>query len=166
IVSMLEKLGHEAVVANNGKEAVAISAEQAFDAVFMDVQMPEVDGLTASKTIREREQTGGGHIPIIAMTAYAMKGDRECCLAAGMDGYLSKPVKGQEIEEALENICSSESTTPPPRPVLWDRSLALERLGGDETLLQQILGIFLEEYPKHVAELESAVSAREAQRLE
>ena len=166
IVSMLEKLGHEAVVANNGKEAVAISAAQAFDAVFMDVQMPEVDGLTASKTIREREKAGGGHLPIIAMTAYAMKGDRERCLAAGMDGYLSKPVKGREIEQALANIGSSESVTPPPRPMLWDRSTALERLGGDETLLQQILGIFLEEYPKHVAELESAVSAREAQRLE
>ena len=166
VVSMLEKLGHRTTIANNGKEALTLSAERVFDVVFMDVQMPEMDGLTATKAIREREKAVGGHIPIIAMTAHAMKGDRERCLAAGMDGYLSKPVKGEEIEQTLAALLPAENAPLPSKPMAWDRSKALERLGGDETLLQQILAIFLEEYPKHVAKLESAISSQNPEQLE
>src|SRR5262249_10893629 len=85
--TMFEKLSHAVVVANNGRQAIDRINEQAFDIVFMDVQMPEMDGVTATGEIRKREQATGGHIPIVAMTAHAMKGDKEKCLEAGMDDY-------------------------------------------------------------------------------
>jgi CheY-like chemotaxis protein len=85
---MLEKMGHSIVVAGNGNEALSLLVQQTFDLVLMDVQMPEMDGLTATQKIREREAQGRSHIPIIAVTAHAMTGDRERCIGAGMDGYV------------------------------------------------------------------------------
>jgi signal transduction histidine kinase/DNA-binding response OmpR family regulator len=98
---MAEKMGHSVVVAGNGQMALTLLATQPFDLVLMDVQMPEMDGLTAVGKIRESEQFTSFHLPIIAMTAHAMKGDRERCIAAGMDGYVSKPISGQVLEEAI-----------------------------------------------------------------
>ena len=92
-VKLLEKQGHSVKVANNGREAVDTLAKEAFDLVLMDVQMPVMSGLQAAALIREREKETGEHIRIIALTANAMSGDREKCLAAGMDGYLSKPIR-------------------------------------------------------------------------
>jgi two-component system, sensor histidine kinase and response regulator len=103
---------------------------------------------------------------VIAIPSHAMKGDRERCLDAGMDGYLSKPVKGQEIDEALARLLPAGAVPLPSERVTWDPSKALERLGGDEGLLKQILAIFLEEYPKHVEKLETAVSSKDAPQLE
>jgi CheY-like chemotaxis protein len=100
---MLEKRGHRVSMTANGVEAVEALANGNFDIVLMDIQMPEMDGLEATAEIRRREERGGGtHIPIIALTANAMKGDRERCLAAGMDGYLSKPIVPRELDELLE----------------------------------------------------------------
>ncbi len=99
---LLEKRGHRVVVAANGREALDALENQSYDLVFMDVQMPEMDGIEATLAIREREKTSGNHQPIIALTAHAMKGDRERCLDAGMDGYLSKPIRPQDLEEILE----------------------------------------------------------------
>ncbi len=102
---LLEKRGHKVVVANNGREALAILDEQAlvgFGCVLMDVQMPEMDGFDCTAIIRDREQMTGWRLPIIAMTAHAMKGDDERCLAAGMDGYLSKPIDPDELFDAIE----------------------------------------------------------------
>jgi CheY-like chemotaxis protein len=105
---LLEKLGHSVVLAENGREAVEASERQAFDAILMDVQMPEVDGYQATAAIRSRErERGQPRTPIIALTAHAMKGDREDCLAAGMDGYLSKPIQPTELREMLEGIQSN-----------------------------------------------------------
>jgi CheY-like chemotaxis protein len=101
-VRLLEKRGHKVTVAGNGVEALSALNNGSFDLVFMDVQMPEMDGYEATAAIRGREKTSGLHQPIIALTAHAMKGDREKCLAAGMDGYLSKPIKPQELNEILE----------------------------------------------------------------
>jgi signal transduction histidine kinase/ligand-binding sensor domain-containing protein/CheY-like chemotaxis protein len=103
-VRLLEKRGHTVVVANNGKEALAAleSREAEFDLVLMDVQMPEMGGFEATAAIRAKEKERGGHIPIVAMTAHAMKGDRERCLAAGMDSYVSKPLQAKELFEAIE----------------------------------------------------------------
>jgi signal transduction histidine kinase/ligand-binding sensor domain-containing protein/CheY-like chemotaxis protein len=101
-VKLLEHLGHSAVVVENGKEAVAAVLKGSFDLVFMDVQMPEMDGLEATATIRANEQAGGRHIPIVAMTAHAMIGDREQCLNAGMDGYVSKPISAQQLSKAID----------------------------------------------------------------
>jgi signal transduction histidine kinase/ligand-binding sensor domain-containing protein/ActR/RegA family two-component response regulator len=101
-VRTLEKLGCQVDVAANGREAVRMAERQWYDIVFMDCEMPEMDGYEATRRIREKEGLGGGHLPIVAMTANAMKGDREKCLAAGMDAYLAKPVRKREIAEMLE----------------------------------------------------------------
>jgi two-component system sensor histidine kinase/response regulator len=101
-VRLLEKRGHRVTVAGNGREALAALSKAKFDLVFMDVQMPEMDGLEATGAIREQEKRTGLHQPIIALTAHAMKGDREKCLAAGMNGYLTKPIRPAELEQILE----------------------------------------------------------------
>ncbi|MEI9975635.1 MAG: response regulator [Ignavibacteriota bacterium] len=103
---LLEKLGHSVVVVENGRQALRAVEEQNFDVVFMDVQMPELDGLEAAAAIRKTERSSGKHLPIVAMTAHAMKGDRERCLAAGMDGYLSKPIRTEELAAALAEVHS------------------------------------------------------------
>jgi signal transduction histidine kinase/CheY-like chemotaxis protein len=100
---LLEKRGHTVVMAGNGREALAAFESETFDLVLMDVQMPELDGLEATLAIREKEKGSGKRLPIVALTAHAMKGDREKCLAAGMDGYLTKPIRSQELDELLEN---------------------------------------------------------------
>jgi len=108
---MLEKRGHRVVIANNGREAVNALERESFDLVLMDMQMPEMDGLEATAAIREREkQRGdGSHVSVIALTANAMKGDRERCLAAGMDGYLAKPFRAQELDEILQKYSAPQS---------------------------------------------------------
>ncbi len=108
-VGLLERWGHRVVVANDGREAVAMWESQAFDLVLMDVQMPEMDGYEATRIIRQREQAIGTHVPIIALTAHALKGDRETCLAAGMDGYVSKPVRSHELFEAIQPFVATKS---------------------------------------------------------
>ena len=102
-VRLLEKRGHTVVVAANGREALRALDQGQFDVVLMDVQMPELDGLETTAAIRAKEQVSGGHIPIIAMTAHALKGDQERCLAAGMDGYLSKPIRVEELLATVED---------------------------------------------------------------
>jgi CheY-like chemotaxis protein len=99
---LIEKRGHSAVVVSNGREALEWLEKQTFDLVLMDVQMPDMDGFEAAAAIRKRENATGTHLQIIAMTAHAMTGDRERCLAAGMDGYLSKPIRAKELFEAIE----------------------------------------------------------------
>ena len=112
-VRLLENQGHRAVLAGNGREAVAASERGAFDVLLMDIQMPEMDGLEASRLIRQRECLTGAHLPIVAMTAYAMKGDREKCLEAGMDGYVSKPVRPSELAEAIQAALPSGRAAEP-----------------------------------------------------
>ncbi len=99
---ILEKEGHQVVSAENGRMALAALKAQAFDLVLMDVQMPEMDGLSATRAIRKQEEQTSAHIPIIAMTAHAMSGDRERCLEAGMDDYISKPIDARSLLNLLE----------------------------------------------------------------
>ena len=101
-VRLLEKMSHTVVVASSGVEALELAGSQSFDLVLMDVQMPEIDGFTATAEIRKREQSCGGHLPIIAMTAHALKGDRERCLLAGMDNYISKPINAAELKDVID----------------------------------------------------------------
>ena len=108
---MAEKMGHSVVVAGNGELALLLLATQPFDLVLMDVQMPEMDGLTAARKIRESEQSTPFHLPIIAMTAHAMKGDRERCIAAGMDGYVSKPISGPLLGEEIASVMGEGDKT-------------------------------------------------------
>jgi CheY-like chemotaxis protein len=101
---LLEKRGHRVTVTGNGRDALAALRRENFDVVLMDVQMPEMDGFEATAAIRAQERNTGRHVTIIAMTAYAMQGDRERCLAAGMDGYISKPIKPQELFAMLAGL--------------------------------------------------------------
>ncbi len=176
---LLKKLGHSLVIANNGREALARLARQPFDLVLMDVQMPEMDGLTATRQVRNRESSTGAHIPIIAMTAQAMKGDRERCLEAGMDGYVSKPIHAQDLEDAIASVLQvkddigrrevAAEPTAECRPhsiVCWNKSETLESLGGDEKLLREVIEIFREQAPKHLAALREAIAKGDAEAVE
>jgi len=107
---LLEKRGHTVAVAGNGKEALTALEKQSFDLVLMDVQMPEMDGFEATIAIREKEKTSGNHVPIIAMTAHAMVGDKERCLEAGMDDYISKPIRPEELNDFLKRHSLSVKT--------------------------------------------------------
>ena len=109
-IRFLEQMGHHVELAVNGREAVDRWAQDSFDAILMDVQMPELDGFEATAEIRRREEGKSKRIPIIAMTAHAMKGDRERCLEAGMDDYVSKPIRIKQLEEALAGVTGVRRT--------------------------------------------------------
>jgi len=176
---MLEKLGHRVTVTGNGKAALDILTRLDFDAILMDVQMPEMDGLTVTEKIRAGERQTRLHVPIIAMTAHAMKGDRERCLQAGMDGYISKPINGRELEKAIAGALygrdatqvsksskTHEQDAAPNSAISWDSAQTLERLGGDEKLLHEIVGIFLEDGPKQMTTLRRAIAEGNAADIE
>ncbi|AXC13519.1 PAS/PAC sensor hybrid histidine kinase [Acidisarcina polymorpha] len=173
---MLEKMGHSLVVASTGQEALALLAAQPFELVLMDIQMPEMDGLTATRQIRDREILTHAHVPIIAMTAHAMKGDRERCLAAGMDGYVSKPIRAEDLQEAIAGVlriqdACSHNQDADAAPQLesgggWNRTKTLEGLGGDENLLRDVMEIFREQAPQHLAYLRVAIVEGDARAVE
>jgi CheY-like chemotaxis protein len=169
-VGLLERQGHHVTIANNGKEAVTLANQERFDVVLMDVQMPEMDGMEATALIRAGERDRGGHLPIIAMTAHAMKGDRETCLSAGMDGYISKPIRAAKLFETVDEVLRSLGGRPAlaTRTDVVDWSKAIEVVQGDLDLLKEIVITFLDEYPRMLGELQDAVStakAKEVQRL-
>jgi two-component system, sensor histidine kinase and response regulator len=161
IIRALQKMGHTPVLAQNGKEALTLASTEKFDLVFMDVQMPKMDGLAATGAIRKSEEQSGLHLPIFAMTAHAMRGDRERCIAAGMDGYIGKPVRFSDIEETLAGMNRGKANPPsaPVRTESWSRNEVLERIGGDQQLLQDLCQIFLEESPKLMAKLRQAIAS-------
>ena len=157
---MLEKLGHDVVLARDGEEAVRLSGQQRFDLVLMDVQMPNMDGMAATAAIREREAAEGGHLPIVALTAHALKGDLERCLEAGMDAYLSKPLRIKELTSTLESFSSPAAEREAPAQAQSDWQKALLRLGGDEDLLFELAELFLDTAPDRLASLSAAVAER------
>jgi PAS domain S-box-containing protein len=175
-VRLLEKQGHTVVVAGNGREALALvlgdrKPAKPFDLVLMDVQMPMMDGLEATVLIRAAEKETGRHIPIIALTAHAMKGDRERCLAAGMDGYVTKPIQTGELQRAIVTLMPG-AIAEPNEPVreepiegVIDRNVALAYVGGDGDLLQELIGLFLKECPGWMNEIRAALANGDALRL-
>ena len=171
-VGLLEKHGHTVVVAGHGREAIGTLQSQTFDVVLMDVQMPEMDGFEATAAIRHQEQRTGGHIPIVAMTAHAMKGDRERCLAAGMDSYISKPIRASQLFQVIESVLAAgEETKAPPDSPPSDESVvnwseALEGTEGDHELLRDVMASFLEQSPKLMAALRQAVAESAADDLQ
>jgi two-component system sensor histidine kinase/response regulator len=176
---LLEKNGHRVAIAGNGIEAIALWEKQRFDLVLMDVQMPEMGGFEATVEIRKREIETGQHIPIVAMTAHAMKGDRERCLLAGMDDYIPKPIQARLLYEVISrlkrrhqeqksvsvfsavNLAEMEDLE-----TLVDLDTALQRLGGDQQLLETVVQMFLEECPSLMTKLRSAVLRQDARALE
>jgi CheY-like chemotaxis protein len=165
VIRLLERHGHDVTVAFNGREAFdAVKAER-FDVVLMDVQMPEMDGLEATAAIRAHEQSNGKHVRIIAMTAHAMKGDRERCLEAGMDSYLPKPIQASDLYAALDGVAAVVPASADPQTEAPDFAKAQSRLGGDRELLKELVGVFIEEWPKWRKELAEAASAADATRL-
>jgi CheY-like chemotaxis protein len=113
---LLQKKGHSVVLADNGRQAVERFESGSFDLILMDVQMPEMNGFEATGSIRQREQGGSRRVPIIAMTAHAMKGDRERCLEAGMDGYVSKPIRIHELLSAIASLVPGSTGHEPRSP--------------------------------------------------
>jgi CheY-like chemotaxis protein/HPt (histidine-containing phosphotransfer) domain-containing protein len=177
---LLEKRGYEVLIATNGREALEILERETVDAVLMDLQMPVMGGFEATRVIREREVARDRRTPIIAMTAHAMKGDRERCLEAGMDDYVSKPVKPSDLVAALERAVPRAGTagaarepdgaagnvSDPPAAAgstssVFDRDQLLERLEGDGALLDEIIALYRETCPALVADLRQAASSRD-----
>lgn len=170
--SILGKLGYSADAVANGKEAISALAMIPYDIVLMDCQMPEMDGYEATGEIRKPESKVLDHkVPVIAMTANAMKGDREKCLKAGMDDYLSKPVKPQELSDMLEKwIVTQDSSKQEEATVsninqsqdIFDRAGLLDRLMGDEKMANEILGVFLKDVPRRFTALKEALDNGDA----
>jgi CheY-like chemotaxis protein len=179
---LLRKHGHNVVVARTGREAVAKvqhAHQGVFDLILMDVQMPHMDGFETTAAIRARELLTGGRVPIIAVTAHAMKGDRERCLAAGMDGYLSKPIRVQELLDLLREhealpARTLEVSHPPEQeegghvgdegePV--DKCALLDRFQGDSQLLSELIEIYLSESRSLLAAAQRALQEKNGQDL-
>ncbi|MFL5310601.1 MAG: response regulator [Myxococcales bacterium] len=158
---MLERGGHRPVLANNGREVLSALDRETFDVVLMDVQMPEMSGLEATAAIRDREKATGRRVPIIAVTAHAMKGDRERCFAAGMDGYVPKPLRAKDLDAEMARVLGAR-VPPAPRPspqsaTNLDREGLLARVEGDRELLRELAGIFAEEAPLQLSAIREAV---------
>jgi len=165
-IGLLERRGHAVTAVANGQEALTQIEAASFDIVLMDLQMPVMSGLDATAAIRERERTTGGHVPIVAMTAHAMAGDRERCMAAGMDGYLSKPVDPQLLFAAVER-CETTAAAPRPAPArpVFDVDGLLGRVGGDRELFADVIRMFLDDYPTRLGNIAGALEANDAHAL-
>jgi two-component system, sensor histidine kinase and response regulator len=168
---IIEKLGHRVTVVANGRDAVAAVQNGKFDLVAMDVQMPEMDGLDATVAIRLWEKTQGTHIPIVAMTAHAMKGDRERCLAAGMDGYTSKPIRITDLEQVIRELMSTpgsvKKNVSQPRQAhgVIDHEALLAGVDGNRRLLCELVSVFLEDSPKQIAQIQEAIRRGDSKEL-
>jgi CheY-like chemotaxis protein/HPt (histidine-containing phosphotransfer) domain-containing protein len=184
-VRMLERLGYQPDVVSNGEEALTAIERESYAAIVMDCQMPTMDGYEATRRIRAQEEQQDGkrtraHIPIIALTANALPGDRERCKAAGMDDYVTKPVKTDDLGIILQRWApvktAAEGTAAPPAPAprdtsktdahVFDASAMLANIGGDAELFVQLIRLFLDRHGIMVKEIESAIGKADAPALE
>jgi two-component system sensor histidine kinase/response regulator len=173
VTKLLQKRGHVVTAVENGREAVdAIAAGGNFDLGLMDLQMPEMSGFEATDAIRRRESGTGSHLPLIALTAHAMQGDRERCLAAGMDGYLPKPIDVNALVAVVEQFGSpgkseapAPSAEPSARALVFDEQAALAYTGGDRRLFKQVVRIFRSDYPVLLRRIERALKENDAEAI-
>jgi two-component system sensor histidine kinase/response regulator len=162
--TLLERRGHRVTIVGNGREAIAALDRTHFDVVLMDLQMPLMGGLEATAAIRKREEAAGGHLPIVAMTAHAMKGDRERALAAGMDEYITKPLDSKRLCGTVERAAAGlVALVDVEASALHDAVLA--RIGGDAELLADISRIFIDGAPRHLEHIRAALDAGDADAL-
>jgi PAS domain S-box-containing protein len=170
--AILQRQGHTVTCVPNGRAAVAAVATGTFDLVLMDVQMPGMDGKDATRAIRKSESGSDRRIPIIAVTAHAMKGDKDSCLEAGMDAYLSKPLRAHELLGAIqllvgaEPLGAAEAAGSSPKPATFDLGDALARVEGDKELLAELIDICLDEAPRMMDDIRRAIDADDPIRLE
>ncbi|MFO0929919.1 MAG: response regulator [Gemmataceae bacterium] len=183
-VRLLEKAGHAVAIAGNGVQALQLLNRERFDVVLMDVQMPELGGFETTDRIRQQEQGTGEHLPIIALTAHAMKGDRERCLQAGMDGYVAKPIRARELFATMEQVLRTHSPELfgddgldlPADPAMglkengmtgesYDRQEALQRCGNDPQLLAELIAMFDEQMGELLTRLRKALDTGDAKEL-
>jgi CheY-like chemotaxis protein/HPt (histidine-containing phosphotransfer) domain-containing protein len=168
---ILEQQGHRVVVVETGRAALTALEQTRFDVILMDVQMPDMDGLEATAAIRARETAAAGgappsRIPILALTAHAMAGDAERCLAAGADAYLSKPINATTLVRTIEQLAPAGSGgEAPSSEVPLDLTVTLGAVAGDRGLLGELAQVFAADCPRRVADLKDAVSARDAERI-
>jgi PAS domain S-box-containing protein len=165
-ITVLEKRGHTVELATNGAEAIELFARGRFDLVLMDVQMPKVNGFEATAAIREREQSMGVHTPIIAMTAYAMKGDEERCLAAGMDAYIPKPISVEELLRTIERLTSNAVEDCSSQTDAGFEDLLLAHLDNDIELARELVEVFFEDTPRLLSEIGTAIESNDSAGLE
>ncbi|HSX79167.1 MAG TPA: response regulator, partial [Candidatus Saccharimonadia bacterium] len=164
MVRMLQKWRHAVVVADNGKEALAALAREPFALVLMDVQMSDMDGLETTAVIRTQEQATGTHIPIVALTAHAMQEDRERCLAAGMDAYLSKPLQAPQLFQLIDSLVpgtvpmSETACAGAPGGAVFDQQATLARVKGDREMLREVVQLFFAEAPELLARIQAAIA--------
>ena len=168
---LLARRGHHVRMAKDGREALGLAAEGTFDLLMLDVHMPELDGFEVVRAIRERERTGGGHLPVIALTAGSRKEDRERCLKAGMDDFLTKPISGSELLEAMDRLFSIPSAFEVIQSDVGENSNLLDPVAvlriceSDPTGLRRICGDFQTYVPARLAELEDALGERDVHQL-
>jgi two-component system, sensor histidine kinase and response regulator len=160
-VGLLTRRGHKVTVATNGLEALEAFDQDSFDLILMDVQMPEMGGFEATAAIRERERQRGTYTRIVAMTAHAMTGDRDRCIAAGMDGYLTKPFNQSLLFEIVEEGSNGAAA----RPAALNRGELLDRLGGDTDLLAEVVALFLTDCPMRLEAIKAAVAQQDAEAI-
>ncbi|HEY7292812.1 MAG TPA: response regulator [Vicinamibacterales bacterium] len=174
VTTLLRKRGHTVKAVENGREAVDAVASHAaapFDAVLMDLQMPEMGGLEAAGVIRNQERDGARRLPLIALTAHAMQGDRARCLEAGFDGYLAKPIDVDELIAAVERFgtgdASAAAPVSPPEPseLVFDEPTALSYTGGDRGLLREVIQLFRTDYPSSLRTIDRALRGRDPEAL-
>ena len=168
VEALLKQRGHTVTTVSNGRQAIDRAAREAFDVILMDVQMPEVSGLEATTAIREHERGTGRHIPILALTASAMAGDREECLAAGMDAYVSKPLRPEELFATIDALCgcrTGPSAHAPHASGSVNVDTLLAGFGGNGQLVREVVDVFMEDAPAMISRLRDAAGIRDAAKL-
>jgi CheY-like chemotaxis protein len=174
---LLKQWGHAVSIAASGEEALAVWAEQSFDVILMDLQMPGMNGIQTASRIRESEKASGKRVPIIAMTAHARDTDRQQCLQAGMDGFITKPVPPDTLRQTLHDAAEGlEQSRPPPQPpappaqaattaMVWDSSEALRFANGDHQAVDRIIQVFLADLRETLPVARKAALARDSKSL-
>jgi CheY-like chemotaxis protein/HPt (histidine-containing phosphotransfer) domain-containing protein len=176
-IAILSKMNIKPDIAPNGAEAVGILESKTYDLILMDIQMPVMDGLEATRIIRDKNSKVINHdVPIIAMTAHALKGDREKCIAAGMDDYVSKPVKPKDLSEAIsmqfsghkraeQQLKDKEGEAETVKSVIFDANSLMDRISGDREFFEELVNLFIEDTPRHFESMKNACKEKDAEEI-